>query len=72
MGRVGTQNEDMVPNVLKYPLLLFEKLFGEHRKASSSSGLTRLLPCCPQQRRGVVTNCPRKSPSTTVLLRLFF
>ena len=37
MERVGTQNEDMVPNVLKYPLLLFEKLSGEHCKASSSS-----------------------------------
>lgn len=43
MGRVGTQNEDMVPNVLKYPLL-FEKLPGEHRKASSSSQAWRV--CC--------------------------
>lgn len=35
-------------------------------------GLPGLPPRCPQQRCGVVTNCPRKSPSTTVLRRLFF
>lgn len=29
MWRVGSQNEDMEPNVLKYSLLLFEKLSGE-------------------------------------------
>lgn len=34
---VGTQNEDKEPNVLEYPLLLYKKLSGEQRKASSSS-----------------------------------